>query len=80
VIWTNTAFNIYMGDALAQEPEAGRDPDVLHADTMLAEAARDRDVMFANARRDRAIADAAACEAAIEARRSGSLVARGARG
>jgi len=80
VIWSNTAFNIYMGDALAQEPEAGRDLDVLRTDTMLAEATRKRDVMLANAVRDRAIADAAACEAAIEARRSGSLVARGARG
>ncbi|HEY4227672.1 MAG TPA: hypothetical protein VGM49_04985, partial [Candidatus Limnocylindrales bacterium] len=70
MIWSNTAFGIYMGDALAQEPEAGRDLDVMHADTMVAEAARNRDVMLANAMRDSAIADAAACEAAIEARRS----------
>jgi hypothetical protein len=74
VIWSNTAFNIYMGDALAQEPEASRDRDV-----MLAETSHDWDVMLATAR-DHAIEDAAACEAAIEARRSGSLVARGARG
>lgn len=75
MIWTHTAFNIYMGDALAQEPEGAGDRDV-----MLAEASRDRDVMVANAARDRAIADAAACEEAIEARRSGALVTRGARG
>ncbi len=75
MIWSNTAFNIYMGDALAQEPDAAPDRDV-----MLAEASHDRDVMLANAARDRAIADAVACEEAIEARRSGSLVARGARG
>jgi hypothetical protein len=75
MIWSNTAFNIYMGDALAQEPEASGDRDV-----MLAEVSRDRDLMLANAARDRAIEDAAACDAAIEARRSGSLVTRGARG
>jgi hypothetical protein len=75
VIWSNTAFNIYMGDALAQEPEASGDRDV-----MLTEASRDRDVMIANAARDRAIEDAAACDAAIEARRNGALVTRGARG
>jgi hypothetical protein len=47
---------------------------------MRAEASRDRDVMVIIAARDRAIEDAAACEAAIEARRGGALVSRGARG
>jgi hypothetical protein len=75
VIWSNTAFNIWMGDAMAQAPEGARARDV-----MVTEASVDRDVMLANAARDRAIEEAAACEAAIEARRSGSLVARGARG
>jgi hypothetical protein len=36
--------------------------------------------MLAEVSRDHAIQDAAACEAAIEARRSGSLSARPARG
>lgn len=75
MIWSNTAFNIYMGEALAQEPEASRDPEIMHPEAPVA-----RDVMLANAARDRAIADAAACEDAIAARRSGSLVPRGARG
>jgi hypothetical protein len=75
VIWSNTAFNIWMGDALAQTPEGARSRDV-----MITETSVDRDVLLANAARDRAIEEAAACEAAIEARRSGSLVARGARG
>jgi len=75
VIWSNTAFNIYMGDALAQEPEASRDRDV-----MLAEAPHDGDATLAEATRIRAIQDVAACDTAIEARRSGSLVTRGARG
>jgi hypothetical protein len=75
VIWSNTAFNIYMGDAMAQEPEASRDRDVV-----LAEAPRDRDVMLASAVRDSAIENAGTCDAAVEARRSGSFVARGARG
>ncbi|HEY4227310.1 MAG TPA: hypothetical protein VGM49_03155 [Candidatus Limnocylindrales bacterium] len=32
MIWSNTAFGIYMGDAMAQQPEAARDRDVMHAD------------------------------------------------
>ncbi|HYK95497.1 MAG TPA: hypothetical protein VE011_06515 [Candidatus Dormibacteraeota bacterium] len=80
MIWSNTAFNIFMGDALAQEPEASRDPEVMHADVVLTGTSRNRDVMLANAAHDRAIADGLSCEEAIAARRSGSLVARGARG
>jgi hypothetical protein len=80
VIWSNTAFNIYMGDALAQEPEASSDPEVMHADVLHAEATLDRDVMLAAAAHSSALEDAAACEAAIEARRGGALVTRGARG
>jgi hypothetical protein len=75
VIWSNAAFKIYMGDALAQEPEAFGDRDV-----MLAEASLDRDVMIANAARDSAIEDAAACEEAIAARRGRAQVTDSARG
>jgi hypothetical protein len=57
MMWTDKAFRIYMGDVMAHEPEV----------------ARDRDAMFAVAVRDLAIEDAAACEAAIAARRSGSF-------
>jgi hypothetical protein len=47
---------------------------------MLAEAPHDGDATHAEATRIRAIQDVAACDTAIEARRSGSLVTRGARG
>ena len=56
-MWTDKAFGIYMGDVMAHEPDASTD----------------RDVLFAAAARTRSVEDAAACEAAIEARRSGSL-------
>ena len=32
MIWSNTAFGIYMGDAMAQEPEATRGRDIMHAE------------------------------------------------
>ena len=57
MMWTDKAFGIYMGDVMAHEPDASHD----------------RDVMFAAALRDRSFEDAAACEAAIEARRTGSF-------
>ena len=57
MMWTDKAFGIFMGDVMAQEPEVSRD----------------RDAMYANAERDRSLEDAAACEAAIEARRAGSF-------
>lgn len=80
MIWSNAAFNMYMGDAMAQEPEGARDRDVMFAGDTQVEASRSRDVMHANATRERLIEAAAACEAAVEARRSRGLVARGARG
>lgn len=57
MMWTDKAFGIFMGDVMAHEPEVSRD----------------RDIMFANVERERSLEDAAACEAAIQARRAGSF-------
>jgi hypothetical protein len=80
VIWSNTAFNLYMRDMLAQEPAASRDASaIMHADILFADASRDRDVVLTNAARVPARGDAVEDEA-VDPCGPGSLVARGAGG